>query len=317
MQTPEQAILERISISRGTSDPAPAETTENTEVVNVSEDTKPIENEAETEAVANEEVEQEIEESENEEVAQVTSDDESEDLYVDYKGREINLKDVEEWEQGHLRQSDYTRKTQELADSRKDFESKQADFTAKESTLNDKLLAVEAMLKEDSKTPEQLAEMREYEPEEYIRYTEKQVKVKEFIDSSKQASNVQNVDKAQVSAELFAAHPEWMDNGKNSKRFIADAEMMDKYAKQRGLSYEHISNYSSAQYEVLLDAARYKQQSASNAAIEKKVRKAPVTTKPRAAARAAQSDYDKAKKAFKDNPSPANAVALRKVQKPK
>ena len=127
MQTAQDAILERISISRGTSEPAPAEPTENTEVVNVSEDTHPIENEAETEAVANEEVEQEIEESEAEEGAQVTLDDESEDLYVEYKGREINLKDVEEWEQGHLRQSDYTRKTQELADNRKDFESQSSN----------------------------------------------------------------------------------------------------------------------------------------------------------------------------------------------
>ena len=53
MQTAQDSILERIRISRGTSDPAPVETTEVTEVVNVSEDA-PIENVIEPEAQVNE-----------------------------------------------------------------------------------------------------------------------------------------------------------------------------------------------------------------------------------------------------------------------
>ena len=135
MQTPEQTILERIKVSRGTSEPVTAPT-ENLEVVNVSEDT-PVEEVVEPEAYANETATSEIEESEQEESAQATHESEDEDLYVDYKGREINLKDVEQWEQGHLRQADYTRKTQELADNRKDFEDMQTSFTAKESELSE------------------------------------------------------------------------------------------------------------------------------------------------------------------------------------
>ena len=53
----------------------------------------------------------------------------------------------------------------------------------------------------------------------------------------------------------------------------------------------------------------------TNAAIEKKVRKAPVSTKPRAKAQSADADYQKALKAFKTNPSDANAVALRKIKR--
>ena len=315
MQTAQDSILERIRISRGTSDPAPAETTEVTEVVNVSEDA-PIENVIEPEAQVNEEVTQEIEEPESTEVAQATHDDEGEDLYVDYKGREINLKDVEKWEQGHLRQSDYTRKTQELADSRKDFEGKQAEFTDKESKLNDKLLKLEGMLNEDTKTADELAEMREYEPDEYIKYTERQAKLQQFVDSSKVAK-APSVDMAQVSNDLFANHPEWMDNGKQSAKFTEDTNLMTSYAEQRGIGQSELSGFSAKHYEVLLDAARFSQRNKSNAAIENRVRKAPVTTKPRASATAALGDYEKAKKAFKDNPSPANAVALRKIPKPK
>ena len=315
MQTAQDSILERIKVSRGTSDPAPAATTEVTEVVNVSEDA-PIESEAEPELQATEEVELEIEEPESAEDEPVALDDEEEDLYVDYKGREINLKDVEKWEQGHLRQSDYTRKTKDLANKRKDFEGEQADFTAKKSKLNDQLLTLEGMLSEDTKTTEQLAEMREYEPEEYIKYTERRVKLQQFVDSSK-ANSVPSVNMDKVRSDLATLHPEWMEDGKASKKFNEDAKLMDEYAKSKGLSHAEISNFNASQYEILLDAARYSKRSKSNAAIENRVRKAPVTTKPRGSSVGVLGDYDKAKKAYKNDPSIKNAVALRKIPKPK
>ena len=313
MQTPEQTILERIKVSRGTSEPVTAPT-ENLEVVNVSEDT-PVEDVVEPEAHANEAETSEIEESEQEESAQATHESEDEDLYVDYKGREINLKDVEQWEQGHLRQADYTRKTQELADNRKDFEDMQTSFTAKESELSDKLLTLEAMLNEDTKTADEIAEMREYEPEEYIKYTEKQSKLKEFVNSAKTATQKPDVDMAKVSADLFANHPEWMEDGKQSQKFIDDTNMMTKYADSRGIGQTELASFEAKHYEVMLDAARYKSQSASNAAIEKKVRKAPVSTRPRASAQAVSSVVDKAQKAFNKNPNVQNAAALRTAKR--
>ena len=313
MQTPEQTILERIKVSRGTSEPVAAPT-ENLEVVNVSEDT-PVEDVVEPEAHANEAATSEIEESEQEESAQATPESEDEDLYVDYKGREINLKDVEQWEQGHLRQADYTRKTQELADNRKDFEDMQTSFTAKESELSDKLLTLEAMLNEDTKTADEIAEMREYEPEEYIKYTEKQSKLKEFVNSAKTATQQPSVDMAKVSADLFANHPEWMDNGKQSQKFIDDTNLMTKYAETRGIGQVELSSFEAKHYEVMLDAARYKAQSVSNAAIEKKVRKAPVSTRPRASAKGIDSAVDKAQKAFNKTPNVQNAAALRTAKR--
>ena len=315
MQTAQDAILERIKVSRGTSEPAPAEPTEATEVVNVSEDA-PIDDVIEPEAQVNEEVAEEIEESESSEDEQAAYDSEDEDLYVDYKGREINLRDVEEWEQGHLRQADYTRKTQELAESRKEFESKQSALTAKESELNDKLLTIEAMLSEGTKTADEVAEMREYDPEAYIEYTERQSKLQQFVESSKTA-RAPTVDMAKVSSDLFAAHPEWMDNGKQTKAFTDDTNLMSKYAESRGISQNELSTFEAKHYEVMLDAARYSQRQLKNVATEKAVRKAPVITKPRGAPRANASDYDKAYKAYKADPSLKNAVALRKTPKPK
>lgn len=313
MQTQEQAILERIKVSRGTSEPSPEAPTENLEVVNVSEDT-PIEDVVETEAIANEEVTPEIEEAAEEVTAAQANDTEAELFYYDIDGEEVDSNQLKEWKANGLMQADYTRKTQELADNRKDFEAQQESLATKESELNDKLLTLEAMLSEDTKTAEEIAEMREYEPEEYIKYTEKQSKLKEFVDSAKTAAPKPSVDMAKVSADLFANHPEWMENGKQSQKFIDDTNLMTKYAETRGIGQVELSSFEAKHYEVMLDAARYKAQLTSNAAIEKKVRKAPVSTKPRASAQGVSTDLDKAKKAFKANPTDKNAVALRKLQ---
>ncbi len=151
---------------------SPVEQPENTEVVELSQD-EPVTEVVEAEAQVNEEITEEAEESETEEVAQPQESDETEDLYVDYNGREINLKDIEEWEQGNLRQSDYTRKTQAHAEDVKAFEAKQEEFNAKQTEFNSKLAQLNAIIEEDTPSAETLAEWREYEPEKYIEHTEK------------------------------------------------------------------------------------------------------------------------------------------------
>lgn len=42
-------------------------------------------------------------------------------------GEEYDVETIKEWKQGHLRQSDYTRKTQELAQMKKEFESRKKE----------------------------------------------------------------------------------------------------------------------------------------------------------------------------------------------
>jgi hypothetical protein len=314
MQTPEQGILERIKVSRGTSEPSPEAPTENLEVVNVSDDA-PVEDVVETEAYANEEVTTEIEEAAEEVTTAQANDEATELFYYEIDGEEVDSNQLKEWKANGLMQADYTRKTQELADSRKDFESKQSSLTAKESELNDKLLTLEAMLNEDTKTVEEIAEMREYEPEEYIKYTEKQSKLEEFVNSAKTATQQPSVDMKKVSADLFANHPEWMENGKNSQKFIDDTAMMTSYADSKGFHADELKGFEAKHYEIMLDAARYQSQKKSNAAIEKKVRKAPVSTRPRAAAKGIDTAVDKAQKAFNKNPNVQNAAALRSAKR--
>ena len=91
MQTAEQTYLEERKKARSAQESL-SDQPENTEAVEVSGDA-PIDNVVELEAKADEEITEEIEESENEEVSEATQTDTEEDLYVEYKGREINLRD--------------------------------------------------------------------------------------------------------------------------------------------------------------------------------------------------------------------------------
>ena len=312
MQTAEQTYLEQRKQARGNQDSV-IEQPDNTEAVDVSQDA-PVEEVVEPEAIANEDITPEIEEPEVENEG-VAIESESEDLYVEYNGREINLKDVEKWEQGHLMQSDYTRKTQSHAEDVKTFNAEKESFTAKQSEFDNKLAQLNAMIEEDTPSAEVLAEWREYEPEKYIEHTEKMSNRKKLLASSKAELPTQSVDMVKVSAALAASHPEWMENGKQSKQFITDTNLMTSYAESRGISQADMTSFDARHYEIILDAARYKSQNSKNVAIEKKIRKAPVSTKPRAAASGIQTDLEAAQKAFKNNPTDKNAVALRKLKR--
>lgn len=256
---------------------------ENKDVVNVSQDA-PVDEVIEPEAKADEGIIEETEEAETEEAIQATEADAEEDLYVEYKGREINLKDVEEWEQGHLRQSDYTRKTQEAAKERKALAAEKAEFQSKQAELNDKLAQLNAIISEETPDSETLAEWREYEPEKYIEYTEKLSNRKKLLEDTKAELPSNSVDMAKVSADLFASHPEWMDGDKQSAKFLEDTNLMTSYAETRGIGQAELTSFDARHYEIMLDAAKYQAISKSNAAIEKKVRLAPVSTRPKAAA---------------------------------
>jgi hypothetical protein len=317
MQTAEQQILERISVSRGTTEPEQSAPTENIEAVNVSEDA-PIEEVVETEAIANEEVTTEIEEPAEAEIEQATTDNEDEDLYVEYKGREINLKDIDEWEQGHLRQADYTRKTQELADSRKDFEAEQEGFTGKQSKLSEQLLTLEAMIAEDNLSDEALTELREYEPEQYINHLEKQSKRKEFLKEAKvSATPKQEVNLQEEQARLIKANPQWLNDGKATDAYTKDMDALSNYYTDNGFTQSQVDavNGNALIAQAVIEAARAKTLGKTNAAIEKRVRKAPVSTRPRSSAKGINTQVDNAQKAFNKNPSVQNAAALRTAKR--
>lgn len=179
MQTAEQAYLAARKEARSGADsaeqPAPVE------AVDVLEDSAPIE-EVETEEVTHEESTAEIEESTKAEEATAETS-EMDDLFADYNGREINLREASEWEESHKNiksmQADCTRKWQEASEL-KSAEEMQSSNTSKQAKLSEQLATLEAMISEDSLTDEQLNDLWDDDPDEWKALTEKQNGVKSF-----------------------------------------------------------------------------------------------------------------------------------------
>ena len=314
MQTAEQAILERIKVSRGTTEPEQSAPTENTEAVNVSEDA-PIEEVIEPEAQADEDDTLEIEEPVSKSTEIEIDEGDTDLLYYDIDGEEVSSKQLKEWKSDGLKQADYTRKTQAHAEDVKAFNAKQEAFDKKVAEFDSKMVTLQAMVSEESLTDEAIAEMREYEPEKYIEYTEKLAKRKQFIDSNKPAENKPSFDVEAERKKLWDNNPSWMQDGKQTKAFEADMKLIQDYAGANGYSNDDFAGFRAQDFQTMLMASKYAALNNKNAAIEKKVRKAPVSTKPRATAKGADADYQKALKAFRTNPSDANAVALRKIKR--
>jgi len=319
--TSEASILDRISMARGSAEPAQAEPTGEPEAVEVSEEAP----EESVEEVVDDSQPLESEESEELESdgieASSSESDDDEDLFVEYKGREINLKDIEEWEQGSLRQSDYTRKTQDLAEQRKAFEAEREAFKGKTDSLDSHIATLEAMISEDTLTAEQVAEMREYEPEEYIKHAEKMAKRKRLLEEAKAAQGQAKASEVDVAGErkkLWDANPEWLDkDGNQSKQFKDDMTMLQSYAQKEGYTDAEINGLTEFRHwNALLKAARYDSMKKQSASIEKRVRKALVTTKPRKATQSnAQAELKKAQERLARTGSVEDAIAVRKLKR--
>lgn len=312
-ETSEQEFLQRRSAARNPEPEVSEPTEENVEAVDELES-----------STNDEEVTPEvIEASDNQEVESeaVTTDDDGEDLYVEYKGREINLKDIEEWEQGSLRQADYTRKTQALAKEREDFEAKQTEVNDSYGKLDGQIKTLEAIIAQDTLNAEELTELREDDPEAYIAYKEKQESRQKILAEAKSTVPPSQTDNIDVTAErkkIWDNNPDWLDaKGEVTEKHKSDMALVGNYAKEIGYSQEEVAGIKHAHHmQTLLEAAKYRQMKSNNSAIEKQVRLAPVSTKPRKAATSGlEQQIKEAKAKLKQTGSINDATALRKLQR--
>jgi len=313
-QSADQAIIERIKLSRGTTEPEQSAPTENTEAVNVSEDA-PIDEVIEPEAQAEDDNTLDVEEPASESTETEINDTETDLLYYEIDGEEVSSKQLKEWKSDGLKQADYTRKTQAHADNVKAFDVKQEAFDKKVAEFEGKMETLKAMVSEESLTDEAIADLREYEPEEYIKYTEKLAKRKQFIDGNKSVKQTPSFDVEAEKKKLWDSNPTWMQDGKQTKAFTADMNLIQNYASANGYNNDDFAGFRAQDFQTMLMASKYAALNNKNAAIEKKVRRAPVSTKPRAVATGADVDLAKAMKAFKSNPTDANAIAVRKIKR--
>lgn len=272
---------------------------------------EPLEQEQETEH-------SEESSSDDEESTDIDSDDETvdddSDLFYDLGDEEVSATQIKEWKSGAMKAADYTRKTQDLAKKSKEIEKLETEFEAKQAKLDSALAEVEAIIAESTPDEETLKDWREYEPEKYIDYKEKKdAREKLLADSKSTKSGNSNYEKEYTT--FAQSNTDWFEDGKPTEKAKQDIKTMTDYAESQGLTNDDLMGLKSQHFKMLLDAAKYNSAKKSNAAVAKKVRKAPAITKPRQGVKSSlQQEIKAAQERFKQSGTIADSVALRKLK---
>lgn len=317
-QSNEADILARIGKARGTSEPVTAPTEEPISLV-----VTPDEVEVEEVEELSETLETEVETVELDETEQPESD--QEEFYVDLGNeREVSFKQIKEWEQGSLRQSDYTRKTQALADDRKLFDTEKESMTNKSQQLDDLTAQLKVFVDEFDETDFDgytLDELRENDPGQYLKVTEQQAKRKAALKKAQGVKADDNTADTTASAakaiDKLTKDNGWLEDGKETAAYKKDVEIVKTYLTGLGYTDTMMQGILTTGHgQAYIDAAKYHASKKSNAAITKKVRKAPVMTKPGGAQRSAvHSELEKAIADHKKLGSVDSAFRLQKIRR--
>jgi hypothetical protein len=274
------------------------------EPVEESESTEEIQdNLAETE-------EEDVDESSEEEFEE-ESQEEEEPLYsvrVNGEEQEVNL---DELVKGYSRQSDYTKKTQELAEQRKQFEDGSVKYKAELDQIQherQQYLSVLSGYIEKNSGLEKFSninweELRDFDPMEYVSKREEFREAKEKIQEAKgqyeeaqkkqESSHRQSYQEAlhKEHASMVEKMPDWGVPEKQSKI----AQNLRTYAESQGFSTEELNSLiDHRSLLVLTKSMEYDKLKSSNPKA-KKIKNAPRVA--RSGKGTAKSSNDRAKRA--------------------
>ena len=113
-------------------------------------------------------------------------------------------------------------------------------------------------------------------------------------------------------------NPQWLSNGKATEAYTKDMTELSNYYTANGFTQEQVTavNSSSILAQAVIDAARYNAINTKKAIVEKRVRKAPVSTKPRAQAQnSVTTEIKKLQERVKRTGDPKLFQQLRQLQK--
>jgi len=269
------------------------------------EPTEEANNQAPEEVDADESQEEQVleEETQSEEGAGETESEESEpqlsdDEYFvelsqkDGEAREVNLKQIKEWEKGYLRQSDYTKKTQKLAEERKLFEAdRQGEVTKAVATklegVDDLITEMETLI---AQTDEAIDwdELRQYDLPEYT----KQKELKEARINAVANAKLKRAEQTEVKLTpeeqqreqqiLQSNNPEWFKDGSPTEAHTKDMKLLSDYLVKTGYTIEEQNQVVTAKHwQTLIDAAKWNAQVNKAGEVKKAVKKVPISPKPK------------------------------------
>lgn len=271
------------------SDAEPQEPTEEVAEIELSE-AEEVEEQAEPETL---EVEYEAEQSEVEEVEEV--EEAAYEVVIDGQTQEVTLNELLS---GYQRQADYTRKTQSVAEDRKQVENDLAQI----KTLTEGLEASSKQLQEllaESESAVDWGYLIENDTSEYLKQKELQEKrAKALQEAQSQQDRLKQMRVAEETQKLYQKVSTWAD----PKQRERDIEMVNSYLGDIGYSQGEFQQTDHRLILALMDAAKYRELKGKTASVEKKIKKVPKVTKPGAKltkAELSQKERDQKRQRFR------------------
>jgi len=258
------------------------------------EEAAPTEEEESTEETQDESLEEESEEELEEESTEDADESESEEevLYaVTINGEEHTIP-LDELIKGYSRQSDYTRKTQELSEQRKSIEANQSQWNAEVQQIQAErqqyVSALQNVIENSMGSLDQFATvdwdtLKNDNPLEYItkrdEYREAQDKVRQAQFQQQQAQQAYQQESQQnhrrvlqeEHGKLVAALPEW---GEQETRQKLSGDIKE-YALSQGYTTEEISSLIDHRSLMTIYKAMKYDKASSPSVVKKKVKNKP------------------------------------------
>ena len=275
---------------------------------------QPTEQEEDTQEVEVEETEEEeldadeADDDSDEDDSEVEDEEEVEEeqtFTVKAAGEEKEVT-LDELKKSYQLGSDYTKKTQEIAEQRKVIETEAKAIIEARQVRDDysqRLQAVEQFLVGSNDSQEDLAGMKENDPIGYAvkvaEMTEKKEQLQQVHAEQQRIAQEQNSDRSAQMQKYVAAEaeklaqslPEFSDKVKGEQT----RNEIRNYGKKLGFTDEELSSvYDSRHVLVLHKAAQYDKLMAGKAGVKKKVANAPKTIK--GGAKVNQTVTDRTKK---------------------
>jgi len=265
------------------------------------DETQPVEeSEEDTETAASEEDESGVEDAPDEETPEEQSEEEEETeekeqpqtFTVKVDGKEVTVT-LDELQKGYSRTQDYTRKTQQIAEVRKQVEQETQAVRAEREQYAQLLGALQTQL-QSSEPQVDLERLYQEDPIEWVRQNEvmrqRQEKLSAIQSEQQRLAQVaqyeqQRAMEAQLASQqeaLLAALPDWKD----PKKAKAEKALVIESAKAAGFTDEDLKSVYDHRLVLLLrKAALFDQMVSKRQGIKPVVNNGPRTAKPGAAGR--------------------------------
>lgn len=193
---------------------------------------------------------------------------------------------ADEVKKSYLRQADYTRKTQALAEERKTAAAEAEQVRAERSTYAERLTQLEAVLSQQLPNADGLDAIRQTDPAEYaarmadITRQQQQLatvqmeRQRVLQQQSEEAAKQHSQYLASERDRLLEAVPEW---GADPTKAQADLAEMRSVGQAYGFSDQELDQVADHRAILLLrDAMAYRREKAARAKVQPKIAKAPV-----------------------------------------